>query len=148
MQMLPTKRKSSKILRSFMVERVGVTNRSVSKIKINFRKHKVHPFVVGHELWVGIKMWNEKQRARPPFTTLALGIKKLSQWKTARNFHPRVYQKHFLFIRQHATHNSTNAYYIIRPSHQGKRARLGANEQHKKVRKMSTPTRDFPSLRI
>lgn len=94
----------------------------VSRIKINFRKHKV----VGHESWVGIKMWNEKQSARPPFTTSALDIKKLSQWKTAKNFHPRVYQEHFLFIRQHATHNSTNAYYIIRAKHRGKRARLGA----------------------
>lgn len=89
-------------------------------------------------------MWNENKinaRAHPlPPQRL---ISKSFAVKTAKNFHPRVYQKHFLFkAARHS--NSTNSYYIIRARHRGKRARLREkNEQPAQKSSQNVDTERF-----
>lgn len=143
MQISPTERENSKILRFLHPRMENKSNMkivwvlqtqagSVSKIKINFRKHKLH---------ICCRSRAVSFTTRAP--TLLPPQRLISKSFAAKNFHPRVYQKHFLFIRQHATPTAQTRIILYERGTEGNERDSEGNEQPAQKSSQNVDTERF-----
>lgn len=113
---------------------MGVTNASRFGVqnKNNFRKHK---------LLICCRSRAVSFTTRAP--TLLPPQRLISKSFAAKNFHPRVYQKHFLFIRQHATPTAQTRIILYERGTEGNERDSEGNEQPAQKSSQNVDTERF-----